>query len=166
MMRNMSTNTRKTKDEIEDSLNRVHIDQLHNAVLEFNKQSFDVKKLCITVEISAFTLVVTLFMGNYSDAMFIPLLSTLGLLIPMLFYIVDASTYFYQDKLRNIIDDEEHLICARHNIPKDKNPRFTNTNNKKRILRSIIAWPNILVYWSLMLLSIIIPRMIIPLVIG
>lgn len=44
------------RKEIQDKLSWDNINQLHNAVSNFSRQSFDIKKLWITVEISMVTL--------------------------------------------------------------------------------------------------------------
>ncbi len=157
----MSDNTKNRKNEIEDNLNKDHIEQYHKAVLSFSNQSFEIKKMCVTVEIGAFTLVSSLFKDNYTDTTFISLIKVLSLLIPVLFYIVDIYTYFYQDKLRKLMYSEESLICKRHNIDKKPNKRFTKSkySTLKRLFRSIFAFSNF-IYWGLLLLSIIIPNVL------
>ena len=157
----MSDNTKNKKVEIEDGFSKDHIDQLHKAVLGFSSQSFEIKKMCVTVEIGAFTLIVSAFKDNYSDPKFIALLKIIGLAIPILFYIVDVCTYFYQDKLRGLMYIEENEIKVRHNIQINKNERFEETKfiGFKRLLRSIFAVSNI-IYWGLILLSIIFPLII------
>lgn len=86
-------NDLKNKISLQDSLDREEIDQLHKAVLGFSTKSFEIKKLCVTVEVSACTLAATIFCDyNDIDAFWI-IKKFIFLHIPILFYLVDISTF-------------------------------------------------------------------------
>ena len=82
------------RKEIQDKLNWDNINQLHNAVSNFSRQSFDIKKLWITVEISLITLLSSLKVGDIDFAVLIIEL------VVFFFYFLDSMTYYYQNKLR------------------------------------------------------------------
>lgn len=127
----------KSKDikDIKDKLSWDKIRQLHEAVSNFSKQSFDIKKLWITVEVSAITLMLTLKMN---DVKFIVMVSTS---ILVFFFLLDSMTYYYQDKLRQIMANEQNAIRERSGLKKEKVPR-----TKYRIIRSLINWSHLLYY--------------------
>lgn len=128
------TNSKDIKD-IKDKLSWDKIRQLHEAVSNFSKQSFDIKKLWITVEVSAITLMLTLKMN---DVKFIVMVSTS---ILFFFYLLDSMTYYYQDKLRQIMANEQNAIRERNGIKKEKVVR-----TKWRLFRSFINWSHLLYY--------------------
>lgn len=124
-------NTKETMDKI--SWN--NINQLHDAVSNFSKQSFDIKKLWITVEISIITLLINI---NEGDLTTIIITASFVLLF---FYFLDCMTYYYQDKLRENIKVEQNNIRKRHEIkPKDID------RNEWRVLRSFFNWSHLLYY--------------------
>jgi hypothetical protein len=127
-----------------DELTWKTISQLHNATSNFSKQSFEIKKVCLTVEVAALTLI-----GNFvNDKLDLALFVT-GLIIPIIFYFLDCTTYYYQDSLRGKMVKEENLFRTRYNIPILDNP---HTQNK--ICRSIFNWSH-WIYAALILLDII-----------
>lgn len=121
--------------EIQDKLSWNKINQLHEAVSNFSKQSFDIKKLWITVEISAMTLLLTLKIDD------VKLLLIIAGVILLFFYLLDSMTYYYQDKLREIMAKEQNAIRKRNNISVQKIER-TNW----RMFRSLINWSHLLYY--------------------
>ena len=98
------------RKEIQDKLNWDNINQLHNAVSNFSRQSFDIKKLWITVEISVITLLSTIKVESLDFIVFIIELVTI------FFYLLDSMTYYYQDKLRDQMEAERNAIRKRYRI--------------------------------------------------
>jgi hypothetical protein len=80
---------------LEDDLARLSIDQLHEVVLQLSGNCFETKKLCATIIVSATTLVAT-FLNKQLDAS----LFWGGGFIALFFWLLDAQSYYYQDKLR------------------------------------------------------------------
>jgi len=119
----MSTYERSLPDE----LNWNQINQLHNATSVLSKQSFEIKKICLTLEIASLTLMAK-FSNNTLDYSFF----IAGLIIPFTFYILDVMTYFYQDRLREKMIIEENKIRVRN----DQDEKI-NDKNKFRFYRSI-----------------------------
>lgn len=123
------------KNDTQDQLSWDKIRQLHEAVSNFSKQSFDIKKLWITVEVSAITLMKSL---NMEDFKFIV---TVSFAILIFFYLLDSMTYYYQDKLREGIAKEQNAIRKRNGVKEEKVER-TNW----RFLRSLVNWSHLLYY--------------------
>lgn len=156
----MSSNTKNIKKETEDDLDKIQIDQLHKAVLGFSSQSFEIKKFCVTIEISACTLVSTIFKNNFieKDDIFILIIKLISFFIPALFCLLDISTYYYQDKLRKKIFEIENNIRERHNISRKNNKRFERKSSGDRIFRlcrSIFNASNI-IYLVLIIVALLI----------
>lgn len=128
--------------ELEDELNRMQIDQLHNATLNFSNNSLETKKLCVTAEIASVTLWLGLYQSSSIDNLLL-IISISSFLIALLFYVVDIFLYYYQDKLRESMIHEENKIRQRHSLPlrtfRDK-PNTSNCLNPiyERIRHSIL----------------------------
>lgn len=133
------------KIAVEDSLNRMYIEQLHNATLNFSKTSLEIKKLCVTVEITSVTLIVGLYQNDKIDSLY-SMLSYSTLMIAVLFYFVDIVLYYYQDKLRAMMIDEENKIRLRHGLQIKSFGR--DAVFKGRVRRSITNCSQI-IYWIL-----------------
>ena len=119
----------KTYDEL--SWDTIH--QLHSAISNFSKQSFDIKKLFITVVISALTLIYSI-----AKSIDLSLFVTVAIIVG-LFYSLDTMTYYYQDKLRAKMVGEQNKIRERNGIS-----AITYNRNNRRILRSLFNWSHLL----------------------
>lgn len=159
--------TENDRNKIADELSRMQIDQLHNATLNFSNNSLETKKLCVTAEIAVITILTGMYKGGTIDN-FISIMRISILLIALLFYIVDIFLYYYQDKLRISMIEEENKIRERNGIDKRtyrENTAFMIICGKtiidKRMVRSIFNGSQIM-YWVLAILSIVIPMIPIP----
>ena len=155
---NMRDNTICEKSDaftIEDSLSLKQIDQLHNATLNFSNNSLEAKKLCVTAEIAAVTLLIGLHENNKINNLYI-VLGISSLMIALLFYIIDIVFYYYQDKLRDTMINEENKIRHRHRLLPQEFNRQTKFKNKSgdRVMRSIFNCSQIM-YWILIGVSIL-----------
>lgn len=117
----------------QDKLNWNNINQLHDAISNFSKQSFDIKKLWITIEVSIVTLLLTLKVSEKT------ILVAIGAVL-LFFYFLDSMTYYYQDKLRKSMTDEQNEIRKRNNL---KELEF---RGKCRVFRSLFNWSHLLYY--------------------
>ncbi|HEX6095136.1 MAG TPA: hypothetical protein VF432_02340 [Thermoanaerobaculia bacterium] len=98
-----------TSLETRDKLDEAQIEQLHKAVTQFGANCFELKKLCVTVVFAAATLLATLT-GKQLDAAFF-----VGALIAIVvFWLLDAQSYYYQEKLRARMKKLAEGIGARH----------------------------------------------------
>lgn len=143
----------KDKSITEDDFDTMKIDQLHKVVMNFSSQSTEIKKMCITVEVAALTLITTIFKENYSEPSFTILTLLILFLVPILFYSIDIYTYYYQDKLRGLMFKYENNIRARNELGILTEERF-DTNNKERIRRAIKSYSN-MIYWALLIIAFI-----------
>ena len=79
----------------QDELAKESIDQLHKTVLQMSSNCFEIKKLCATVLVAAITLVATL-----TGAQLDPALWCGAAVVVVVFWLLDAQSYYYQEKLR------------------------------------------------------------------
>lgn len=100
--------------QIADELDRIQIEQLHRATLNFSSNSLETKKLCVTAEVAVCTLLAGIYKDNLQN--FIRVAQLMGVLIPLLFYSVDVVLYFYQDRLRENMMKLENQIRKRHHL--------------------------------------------------
>ena len=105
---------------IQDELDKLVVDQLHKATLNFSEESQETKKLCVTLVAAIFTLLAafskTLSSSLEINSVWIALLCAS---IPLLFWVVDTVTYFYQKKLRYQMQDRLNAIRNRYAIPEE-----------------------------------------------
>lgn len=84
------------------------IQQLHNATLQFSKNTMEIKKLFVTVIIAFFTIVSGLENPIFDRKTQIIILGMLTLL----FWGLDAQSYYYQKKLRQQISTLENKLMG------------------------------------------------------
>lgn len=152
----MEANKRNLSDEqrvIADELDKIQIDQLHKATLNFSNNSLETKKLCVTVQIAVYTLLAGIYKESPLSNLVIAL-ELLGILIPVLFYAVDVVLYFYQDRLRENMNKRMDEIKKRNGLPVRSENR-----SKRRLFRSFFNGSQIL-YLGLIIVSIIAPLLI------
>lgn len=78
-----------------NELDRMQLDQLHNVVLELSKNCFELKKLCVTILVSAATVISTFTEKKLDLSFFVG-----GAVIIVFFYVADAQSCYYQRKIR------------------------------------------------------------------
>ena len=97
----MSDNIRRVSEDLE----KEEREQLHRATLALSQQSFETKRLLITVLIAVATVCGAVFRDNYRVLVDNRIPFCLGLLvIILLFWIMDGMTNFYTNRLRYHID--------------------------------------------------------------
>lgn len=130
-----------------DELNWNQIEQLHNATAALSKQSFEIKKICLTLEVASLTLIAKFLNNNLDLSLFVT-----GLIIPVFFYLLDTMTYYYQDKLRSKMIKEENIIRVRYQEEEKENP-----HNSWRLLRSFFNHSH-WIYLALIALDIVLGK--------
>lgn len=130
-------------NKVYDELSWDTIHQFHTAISNFSKQSFDIKKLFITVVISALTLIYSI-----SKSIDLSLFVTVAIIVG-LFYSLDSMTYYYQDKLRAKMAEEQNKIRERNGIP-----IIAYHRNDWRFFRSLFNWSHLL-YASILILDLV-----------
>jgi hypothetical protein len=100
-----------TSPDIRDKLDETNVAQLHQAVVQFGSNCFELKKLCVTALFAAATLLATLTEKQLDTAFFVAALITV-----VIFWLLDAQSYYYQDKLRARMKKVSESIAQRHNV--------------------------------------------------
>ncbi len=136
-----------------DELAKENLEQLHRAVLQISGNCFEIKKLCATIVVAAATLVAT-FTGRQLDVS----LWVGAALVTMLFWVLDAQSYYYQEKLRarmkRLAEDRvriraPQLVVDGVGMPLDE--RRETWNARQRAMHAL--WnPSMVFYWMLLLL--------------
>lgn len=101
----MTEYKRTLVDELDWSL----LNQLHNVVLQTGTFCFRTKQICLTVDVAVIGVLVKLTESKLDTSIFVA-----GLLIPISFWFLDSIGYFYQVKLRGMIDNIRNRIAKRN----------------------------------------------------
>lgn len=80
---------------LQDELDWKLLDQLHGAVAQISSFCFEIKKFCVTTLFIVLTLMAKFTSDKLDHSLFVA-----GLMIPLCFWFLDATGYFYQVKLR------------------------------------------------------------------
>jgi hypothetical protein len=100
--------TRTLQDELDWKL----LDQLYGVVAQISSFCFDTKKFCVTTELLVLALLVRFTRDRLDNSILIA-----ALVIPLCFWFLDATGYFYQVKLRGTMDSIRHRIAERDQMP-------------------------------------------------
>jgi hypothetical protein len=117
----------------EDEVDWKLFDQLHGAVAQISGFCFETKKFCVTTEF----VVLTLFVKFTDDKLDHALFAT-GLIIPVCFWFLDAVAYYYQVKLRGIMESIRLKLVAR-NSPQLVSPSSTPIISHSRTERPLAS---------------------------
>ena len=127
------------------------IDQLHNAVLNFSKNSMQAKKIMFTL-LGFF--VAAMIQAPKIDSIVKWFPVVIGIVV--LFWAFDAYTYYYQEKLRAAMDDRFEAIKSRY--PSGNNgDEFTLSEKRQkgcRVGRSLFNW-SVLFYPAIIIIVIV-----------
>lgn len=123
----------------QDQLDQESVTQLHDVVVELSKNCFGLKKLCATVLGASMTLVAGFTLQRIDLAFFIG-----GAVLIAFFWIADAQSYYYQEKIRIHMKALRQAMTQRSgtNILVDGvgmpvSPDRENSPRSKRIVHSI-----------------------------
>ena len=97
-------------EQMRDELDKLQIEQLHQVVLRLSANSFEIKKLCITVIVSASVLV-----ASFTDRQLDLSIFLAAAIIVAFFYMLDVQVYYYQEKIRIQMKVIHNSIIARNN---------------------------------------------------
>lgn len=153
-----------SSERIEDDLSRIRIDQLHRATLTFSNNSQETKKLCVSLDVSALTVLAGFDLQGLASAESTGSLKLsssvllVGIVIPLAFLLVDSFLYFYQASLRSRMNREFDAIRVRHEIEpsgsnKDSQPLATI------IIKSVINGSQT-IYYVLILVAVVLGIML------
>jgi hypothetical protein len=100
--------TKSLQDELDWKL----LDQLYGVVAQISSFCFEIKKFCVTTLFVVMTLMVKFTSDKLDHAIFVA-----GLLIPVCFWFLDATGYFYQVKLRGTMESIRQRLALRDTKP-------------------------------------------------
>lgn len=92
----------------QDDLDTQSINQLHAVVLEMSKSCFELKKLCATVLGASITLIASFTKQSLDPSLFVG-----ATLVIAFFWIADAQSYYYQEKVRIRMKELQDGILSR-----------------------------------------------------
>lgn len=99
----------KYERSLEDELDWSLLEQLHRATLQTGTFCFRTKQIYVTVEIAVLGLLAR-FLGDKLDhSVFVA-----GLLIALVFWFLDSTGYYYQVKLRIVMDEVRTRLLERN----------------------------------------------------
>src|ERR1043165_4608666 len=116
----------------DDELDWKQFDQLHEVCSQISSFCFETKKLCVTTLFVVLALMVKLTSDKLDHSLFVA-----GFLIALCFWFVDAVAYYYQVKLRGVMDDIRVKM-------KERNTRQVIEQNERSIIdreRVERPWP-------------------------
>jgi hypothetical protein len=93
---------------LQDELDWKLLDQLYGVVAQISNFCFETKKFCVTTEFVVLALMVKFTKDSLDDSIFVA-----GLLIPLCFWFLDATGYFYQVKLRGTMETIRERLAVR-----------------------------------------------------
>lgn len=131
-------------EKIEERIDWKNIDQLHNATVNFSKNSLEIKKLLFVVIGISTPLIINLSNNKLDTSLFISLYI---ILIP--FWIFDSYTYYYQKKLRAKM---EGLFIEIKNRNLNTTDVFQEKSQIKQIIMALFNLSHLCFYGILLIL--------------
>ena len=92
----------------QNELDTQSINQLHSVALEMSKSCFELKKLCAAVLGSSITLIASFTKQSLDPSLFVG-----AMMVIAFFWIADAQSYYYQEKVRIRMKDLQDGIQSR-----------------------------------------------------
>ncbi len=142
------------KKTLQDEIDWKIIDQLHTATLNFSSTSLELKKLYFVLVGVAVPSLIKLSNDKLDASLFITLY-----IVTLTFWFLDSFTYFYQEKLREKMDNLFSQLKRRHIeniiVTEQKKQDYTLENNRTsedRLWRSATN-PSVRLYMILFLLN-------------
>jgi len=94
---------------VEDDLDWSLLNQFHAVVLQIGTFCFRTKQICLTILIGVIGLIIVLTSDKLDTSIFVA-----GIVIPVAFWFLDSIAYFYQVKLRGLMESVRERIQQRH----------------------------------------------------
>lgn len=143
--------------DIDSEIDWKIIDQLHNAVLNFSRNSMQAKKIMFAI-LGVFVAAMLQVKAPQTCIKWFPLV----IAIVVLFWAFDAYTYYYQEKLREAMDVRFRALKRRYPST-EMEDELTLPDNRTggcRVLRSIFNTSVLLFYPSIIIMISIVWYMI------
>jgi hypothetical protein len=139
--------------EIENTLDLRLIDQLHNSTLNFSKASLEIKKLLFVLFSIAIPVLIQVSDNKIDMSLFVSMYVCI-----ILFWILDAFTYYYQEKLREKMDRVFLEIKKRNNcdygLVNQNGVTIEKSRSKKgRLFRSLFNSSSLIMYPLLLIIN-------------
>lgn len=93
---------------LQDELDWKLLDQLSGVVSQISSFCFETKKFCVTTLFVVMTLMVKFTSDKLDDSIFVA-----GFLVPLCFWFLDATGYFYQVKLRGTMEQIRSRLASK-----------------------------------------------------
>jgi hypothetical protein len=93
---------------LQDELDWKLLDQLSGVVSQISSFCFETKKFCVTTIFVVLTLMAKFTGDNLDDSIFVA-----GLCIPLCFWFLDSTGYFYQVKIRGTMEQIRLRLASR-----------------------------------------------------
>jgi hypothetical protein len=93
---------------LQDELDWKLLDQLSGVVSQISSFCFETKKFCVTTLFVVLTLMVKFTSDKLDHSIFVA-----GLCIPLCFWFLDSTGYYYQVKLRGTMEQIRQRLAAR-----------------------------------------------------
>lgn len=138
----------ENSENIEDKIDWKKIDQLHNATINFSKNSLEIKKLLFVVIGISTPLIINLCNNQLNVALFISLY-----IIIFAFWVFDSYTYYYQKKLRFQMDYYFEQVLSRNTNTQQET--FKKEKTFEMIKISLFNWSHFCFYGILTIVIII-----------
>lgn len=138
----------ENSENIEDKIDWKKIDQLHNATINFSKNSLEIKKLLFVVISISTPLIINLCNNQLNVALFISLY-----IIIFAFWVFDSYTYYYQKKLRFQMDYYFEQVLSRNTNTQQET--FKKEKTFEMIKISLFNWSHFCFYGILTIVIII-----------
>ncbi len=108
----MSDTTPEYRKSFDDELDWTLFDQLHKVVLQISTFCFRTKQICLTVDIAVIGILIKILDNSLDTAIFVA-----GLIIPVCFWFLDSIAYFYQVKIRRVMNNIQQRLRERNTKP-------------------------------------------------
>lgn len=97
------------KRSFKDDLDWTLLEQLHRVVLQISTFCFRTKQICLTADVAVIGLLAKFTESTLDHSMFVA-----GLVIPLCFWFLDSVGYFYQVKLRGVMENIQNRLHKRN----------------------------------------------------
>lgn len=87
------------KRTFDDELDWQLLTQLHSVVLQISNFCFRTKQICLTVDVAVIGILFRITDNRLDESIFVA-----GMIIPLGFWFLDAVAYFYQVKIRGVME--------------------------------------------------------------
>jgi hypothetical protein len=128
----MSEQVREYTKSFEDELDWNLLEQLHKVVLQISSFCFRTKQICITIEIALIGLLIKFTDSKIDTSVFVA-----GFVIPLAFWFLDSIAYYYQVKLRGLMNNIQDRLKKR-NIEQLIEDNNSNVIDSKRVEKPLL----------------------------